>query len=262
MAIAIVGPGNLAHSLLPALQQAGHEVSQVLARREAAAEAFAAQFGLPHAGGLDSPLQAGIDWVIMTVADQGIPSTAEQLVAQAQPGRIFVHTSGSTPLAALAPLGESIGVLYPLQMFTKLRQVDFTQLPLFLEGQASVLARLEPLARSLSTRVFELNSPARLRMHLGAVIACNFSNHLFRLAENQLVDQPGLDFSVYQPLLEEQLRRVFDLGPSHTQTGPAVRSDLATMRKHLALLADTPELAELYRRMSGLINPGLEETEI
>ena len=258
MAIAIVGPGNLAHSLVPALQRAGHEVRQVLSRRESAAKAFATRFDLPYAGALDSPLRAEIDWVIMTVADQAISATAEKLVAQAKPGRIFVHSSGSTPLAALMPLGEAIGVLYPLQMFTKLRSVDFADLPLFLEGNDAVMARLKPLARSLSARVFELDSPARLRMHLGAVIACNFSNYLFRLAEDQLADQPGLDFGVYQPLLQEQLRRVFELGPSRTQTGPAIRGDTDTMRQHLALLADTPEVAKLYRELSRLINPGVE----
>jgi predicted short-subunit dehydrogenase-like oxidoreductase (DUF2520 family) len=255
MAIALVGPGNLAQSLVPALQQAGQPVQQVLARRTEAAQAFARQFDIPAYGGWDTPLQAEIELVIMTVADQGIAATATRLAGQAQPGRIFLHTSGSTSLSALAPLGASVGVLYPLQMFTKLRQVDFAELPLFLEGNESVLARIEPLARRLSSRVYSLDSTARLRMHLGAVMACNFSNLLFRLAEEQLADQPGLDFSVYRPLLQEQLRRVFELGPSQTQTGPAIRGDVDTMRRHLALLADEPEVAELYRELSRLINP-------
>lgn len=257
--LALIGPGNLAHSLVPALQAAGHDLRQVLSRRAETARAFGARFGIAQVGDLHAPLDASVEVVLLTVPDQAIAPLARDLAARATTAPIFVHTSGSTPLSALAPLGPRVGVLYPLQMFTRHRQVNFAELPLFLEGSDAVLATLDPLARSLSRHVHQLDSTARLRMHLGAVIACNFSNYLLQMAEAQLDAQPELDISVYAPLLQEQLRRVFELGPRYTQTGPAIRGDHNTMQQHLALLADQPELAELYRTLSALINPDLRK---
>jgi predicted short-subunit dehydrogenase-like oxidoreductase (DUF2520 family) len=249
--ITIVGPGNLAHSLLPALQEAGHEVCQVMGRRLPAAQALADQHGVAEATSLTAALAEGVELVWLTVADQAIAGVAEALAAQRQRDAIFVHSSGSTALSALDPLGPRIGVLYPLQMFTRLRPVAWHEVPLMVEGQGEAVHALWEVATSLSNRVQPLASGDRLRLHLGAVMASNFSNYLFRLAEQQLGQ--GLAFSIYEPLLREQMDRVFELGPAHTQTGPAKRGDQATMKQHLDLLADQPELATLYHLLSQLI---------
>lgn len=257
--VAIVGPGNLARSLVPNLQRAGISVRQVFSRLRQNAQAFADQWSIPLASALTEPIDSNLDLVLITTNDAGIPNAVRQLAhSNVLPSKtIFAHTSGSTPLSALDLLGQNVGVFYPLQMFTKAREVDLQSVPLFLEGRPEVYQRLESLASQLSTRVHPLDSDQRLRMHLGAVWVANFPNHLYRLAQQELAEA-NLSFEVYQPLLLEQVRRVFELGPEYTQTGPAVRGDLPTLEKHLELLAESPELYQIYIALSKLINPALE----
>jgi len=255
--IAVVGPGKLANSLVPALTQAGHEVVQVLGRDLTKAKAFATAHQIPQSASLDSPVSSDANLIFLTVADQAIAEVAKQLeeTGDLGPTAVVVHTSGSTPLSALAPLAPWTGVFYPLMMFTEQREVDLKTVPLFLEGNLAIMARLKPLATQLGKEVHEMSSEDRLRMHMGAVWACNFPNLLFQIAEAQLSKSSRLDFGVYRALLEEQLRQVFELGPASTQTGPAIRGDDTTLQTHLNLLQEQPEWQELYAQLSKLINP-------
>jgi predicted short-subunit dehydrogenase-like oxidoreductase (DUF2520 family) len=256
--VAIVGPGNLARSLVPNLQRRGIRVEQVFSRSQVRAEAFAQQWQVPQAAVLGERLAPGVSWVLLTVSDAAIAPVAAQMAQHGQPapGCILTHTSGSTPIHALQAWGSHIGVFYPLQMFTAAREVDLQTVPLFIEGSEATYPTLEAVARRLSPQVWPLDSEQRLRMHLGAVWVANFPNHLYRLAQREL-DHAGLPFEVYRALLSEQLRRVFELGPDQTQTGPALRGDTNTLTQHLDLLQDQPEYQALYWQLSRLINPEL-----
>lgn len=248
--LALLGLGNLAHSLLPALLEADLSVQQLISRDETQLRAYQAQYDIPHIATNPAALHPSIELLLLCVPDAAIASVAKQLPPLA-PGTLVVHTSGATPRAALDGLGCQTGVLYPLQMFTQDARVDFGELPLFVEGnEAPAETRLLQLARKLSRRVYRMDSPARARLHLGAVLACNFSNYLFHLARRYAPEQ---DFTVYQPLLEEQLRKVFAFGPQRTQTGPAIRGDQPTLARHFALLGKDPKVQALYEQLSRLI---------
>ena len=153
---------------------------------------------------------------------------------------------------------SSTAVLYPLQSFSKGVVSDFEQIPLFLERQGNSNFPLEELAQALSTQVYWLTSQQRKTLHLGAVWANNFTNLMFRYAEQLLVDQTELDFSVYQPLLEGHIQKLKELSPALLQTGPAVRGDLPTLRDHLKQLEGYPAMETLYVLLSRHINSDLE----
>ena len=94
------------------------------------------------------------------------------------------------------------------------------------------------------------DSAQRARVHLAAVFACNFANHMYALGE-EVVRRAGLDFGVLKPLIAETAAKACDArSPRDVQTGPAVRNDTVTQERHLALLDGDPTLQEIYTQIS------------
>jgi hypothetical protein len=91
-----------------------------------------------------------------------------------------------------------------------------------------------------------------MRLHLAAVIASNFTNHLFSISE-QLLEQEHLSFTLLKPLIEETVAKAFELSPLKAQTGPAIRHNHEVMRKHRLLLREFPKLMQIYEVMSDSI---------
>ena len=226
MKVVLIGRGRLATNLLAALQQAGHEVVSINSRTLE---------GLP--------LEA--DAFIVAVKD----SALEEVIRRATKGReqqLFLHTAGSMPMSLFEGHTSRYGVFYPMQTFSKERLVDFAEIPVFIEGADPAI---RPLAESISRRVYELSTEARKYLHLSAVFACNFVNHCYALSA-ELLEQHGLPFDVMLPLIDETARKVHELHPHDAQTGPAVRSDENVIRMQSALLADNPELQQIYELLS------------
>ena len=226
MKVVLIGRGRLATNLLAALQQAGHEVVSINSRTLE---------GLP--------LEA--DAFIVAVKD----SALEEVIRRATKGReqqLFLHTAGSMPMSLLEGHTSRYGVFYPMQTFSKERLVDFAEIPVFIEGADPAI---RPLAESISRRVYELSTEARKYLHLSAVFACNFVNHCYALSA-ELLEQHGLPFDVMLPLIDETARKVHELHPHDAQTGPAVRYDENVIRMQSALLADNPELQQIYELLS------------
>lgn len=248
--ITVIGLGNLAWSLVPALQRVA-TVHQLIGRRHLAS--FQSAYQIPLCSDTIQDLHSETDLVFLAVGDQAIPSLTAELAKLNRRNCVYVHSSGSTSLDALSALGEQIGVFYPLQTFTKGRVKDFEEMPLFLEGNPSVLSLLRPLAEAMSQQVYMLDSGNRLRLHLGGVMCSNFTNLLYRLTDDLIQSHSQLDFTIFEPLIREQIDKVFALGPAKSQTGPAIRGDERTMQKHLDLLEDAPEMQDLYAQMSRMI---------
>ena len=162
-----------------------------------------------------------------------------------------VHTAGGIGIEALPARFNRRGVLYPLQTFTQGRSVDFAKIPLFVEGNDdSFTSELEAFARNLSRTVYRADSDRRVRLHLAAVFACNFVNHLYALG-GEILHGTELPFDVLKPLIAETAAKAVDSGDPHrVQTGPAVRGDLPTLRRHEAALAHDPRLLRIYESLS------------
>lgn len=125
--------------------------------------------------------------------------------------------------------------------------------PILIEAShPRVLETLESLASSISSRVQYCDSEQRITLHVAAVFACNFTNHLFAIAQ-QLLEDKALDFELIRPLILETAQKVMDHLPADTQTGPAVRGDELTMERHRALLKARPDLLEIYALLSDRI---------
>lgn len=252
----LFGAGRVAAALAPALVAAGHQLVFIASRTLGPAQALAAALpgcaALPQATALAAPPPA--DVYLLAVPDAAVPA----LVAAGawSPGALLVHVAGALPLAVFAARPQVRGgVLYPLQTFSPGRVIDWPAVPLFVEAAApAAAATLLALARSLSQRVALLDSAQRLRLHLGAVWASNFTNHLLGVAQ-ALLAEAGLPFELLHPLVRETVDKALAAQPSPfgVQTGPAVRRDAPTLAAHEAALAAHPAWQALYGQLTASI---------
>jgi predicted short-subunit dehydrogenase-like oxidoreductase (DUF2520 family) len=249
--IALIGAGNVATHLGKAWQQAGCTVVQVYSRTEQSASELATCLCVPFVTSLDE-VCTDADIYVVAVKDAVLQELIPVLV-KGREAALFVHTAGSMPMAVWQGVAPRHGVLYPMQTFSKARKVDFASVSFFVEAnhQADKEA-LKELAGALSPKVYEATSAQRTYLHMAAVFACNFANHMYTLSA-RLLEKNGLPFDAMLPLIDETARKVHGLHPHDAQTGPAIRGDENVMGKHLAMLSDEPEVKEIYRIISNSI---------
>lgn len=249
--IVLVGAGNVATHLGMAWQKAGYEIVQVCSRTPASALELANRLGVGYTTSLEE-ICADADVYVVMLKD----AVLQELIPNIVKGRnnaLFVHTAGSMPMNVWENHACRYGVLYPMQTFSKAREVDFTSVSFFVEATGKAeLAVLKSMATSLSPKVYEATSAQRASLHMAAVFACNFANHMYALSA-RLLEKNGLPFDAMLPLIDETARKVHELHPQDAQTGPAVRRDANVMGKHLTMLADEPDLSEMYKIISDSI---------
>lgn len=246
MQIVLIGAGNLATQLAPALAAKGHRFLQVYSRTESSAQQLARVLDC-EAVVQPEQIRPDADLYICALKDDAL----SQVLPRASFGRgLLVHTAGSLSMQVLAEYTPNHGVFYPLQTFSKQIRVDFSRVPFFIEAAfPDGLEILRALALDLSEKVVPADSAQRKQLHLSAVFACNFVNYLYSIAED-LVNEKGIDFEYLLPLIEETARKVQTLTPVQAQTGPAVRFDRAVMDHHLNLLHEHPHWQCLYETLS------------
>ncbi|TPE44979.1 Rossmann-like and DUF2520 domain-containing protein [Pontibacter mangrovi] len=248
MNIALIGAGNVGWHLAQALQKAGHTITPIYSRSKDTREELAKLVAAQPTASLN--LQSSdAEAVLIAVPDAALAAVAAAL--QVKPGTIVAHTSGSQPLSILdAVHGARTGVFYPLQTFSKSKPVDFTQVPLLVEAQnESTRQQLQALGQSISHTVEAVESGARKQLHLAAVFACNFTNHLLGISR-QLLQEADLPLHLLQPLIQETVAKVMQHNPYHVQTGPAIRHDQNVVEEHLQMLQQHPRLQEIYRLLT------------
>ena len=246
MEIVLLGSGNIATHLGKALKMAGQNITQVWSRSFDKATELADSVGAKAINEL-SQITSTAGLYLMAVNDDAIRSVAGQLsIADG----LIVHTSGSTGLDVLDGIAKRTGVFYPIQTFSKSKAVDLRQVPIAIEGSsAEVTDLLHSMASRISERVFEMNSVKRRTVHTAAVFACNFTNHMYVLAQELLKEQ-NLSFDLLRPLIAETALKIQSADPASVQTGPAVRNDQSTMEMQLQLLKGNQKLIELYEKLS------------
>lgn len=147
------------------------------------------------------------------------------------------------------------GVFYPMQTFSKSRELDFSEIPCFVEASDELTQRAIRHLGTVSKRLIPLSSADRKYVHLAAVFACNFSNHCYSLAA-QVLEPHGIPFDVMLPLIDETARKVHQLSPREAQTGPAVRYDENVIAAQMALI-EQPKAREIYELMTHSIHDQL-----
>ncbi len=248
MKIVFVGAGNLATNFAKALFHRGFPILQIYSRTEASAKVLAQAVEADYTTEL-ADIVTDADLYIVALKDDALLSLLPAIVA-GKKNALFVHTAGSIAMDVWKGHAERYGVFYPMQTFSKDKDVDFKQIPIFIESNSQPdTLLLKQLASVLSDKVYEATSEQRKSLHLAAVLSCNFTNHMYALAA-KLLAKYNLPFDAMLPLIDETAAKAHFLPPSVAQTGPAVRRDKEVMDKHMDMLKDDPDVQNLYRVIS------------
>lgn len=252
MKVILIGAGNLATHLGKAIFAAGHDVVQVFSRTMQSATALASEVGAQPVSDI-SDVRSDADLYVVSVKDSAIVELIPVL-CKGKETKVFLHTAGSIPMDVFQGMALHYGVLYPMQTFSKQREVDFSIIPCFIEANDEfALKQIEGLAGQISHWVFQLSSEDRKYLHLSAVFACNFANHCYA-ASQELLQQHGIPFDVMLPLIDETAAKVHGMTPKEAQTGPAVRYDENVIGKQMQLLENQPYFQKIYDSMSKSIH--------
>lgn len=272
MKIVLIGAGNLATHLGKALHAAGHDMVQVFSRTMQSAETLASLLDAEPLTDI-AQVRDDADVYIFSVKDSALVQLVAQLCRHEADGlgedgavnalrkakkgeheRVFLHTAGSMPMSVFKGMAQHYGVLYPMQTFSKQREVDFSIIPCFVEANDEFAQKqIEGMAREISGRVYELSSEDRKYLHLSAVFACNFANHCYAISQ-ELLEEHGIPFDVMLPLINETAAKVHEMKPKDAQTGPAVRYDENVIGKQSKLLENHPHFKKVYDSMSKSIH--------
>jgi len=246
--ISLIGTGNLAWHLGPALENSGHSILEVYGRDPKKTRAMQQRlYNATVQKDLDfSQSDAGL--FILAVSDDAIEEVTNALILP--DNAVLVHTSGSQPIEKLGfAATENTGVFYPVQTFTKEKKVDFEDIPILIEAyNHHVRDILMDVAKSICKHAYDIFADDRMAIHLAAVFACNFTNHMFYISDT-LLKKHHFDLGILRPLIAETLNKSLNLGPEDSQTGPARRGDLETLDRHISYLKDE-NFREVYRILS------------
>ena len=162
--VVIIGAGNLATQLALALSKKGIRVKQVYSRTLEAAKELAIQVNADFTNDL-SCLMTDADLYIISVKDSAISEVLMNILLDKN--SLIVHTAGSISMKVLSSFTNNYGVFYPLQTFSKSREVDFSKIPICIEANdTSSLIKLQELAEKLSSSVQQVDSDQRKTLHL------------------------------------------------------------------------------------------------
>jgi predicted short-subunit dehydrogenase-like oxidoreductase (DUF2520 family) len=247
--ITIIGSGNAATAISLALQKAGYKIMQVFSRDEMNATVLASKVNAKAVSNL-SEINTDSDIYLIAVKDDAIAEVAQLLNLY---GKIVAHTSGIKEKEVLVSASENFGVFYPFVSMTKGTETDFSNSLLMLEGSNSnTLDVLHEVAISLSNNVMKVETKQRQSLHLAAVFAHNFTNHLYSISET-ILEENQLSFDYLKPLIASYFQNLQTISPALLQTGPAVRRDTSTIKKHLELLEGKEDLKEIYNLLTAHI---------
>ena len=193
------------------------------------------------------------DVFILAVKDDAIADAAKKLQVK---NKIILHTSGSVNMDVVKKYSRNFGVLYPLQTFSKKRKINLSEIPVCVEGSNKRTEKIVfSLASQISGRknVHIINSKQRKILHLSAVFANNFSNHMFAIAES-ILKKEKLPFDLLKPLILETANKACQMNPREAQTGPARRKDKKIIQEHLKMLSQKKNYRDLYKRITSSIS--------
>lgn len=246
MDIVILGSGNAASVLGRKFKAAGHQILQVWGRHSNKASELAYEWDTESTNYI-SLINRDADVYIIAVSDNAIAEVAAQIQL---PEKVVAHTAASMPSGILSGVTSHYGVFYPLQSLRK-ENPQLPEIPIFYDGNDSIAVNiLESLAMSISsTPPVQAGDADREKLHVAAVLSNNFVNHLYALAAFYCRSE-GIDFRQLHPLILETAQRILVMEPQLAQTGPAIRHDRDTLRRHLELLSEYPMLKNVYLTIS------------
>ena len=230
--IILIGSGNVSTQLGISLHKNGLNIIQVWSKNMVHAQILAKKLNCVATDSLSDLKKA--DLYIVSVKDNKLKITLKKLNVSN-----IVHTSGSIKVNVFSKKIKNYGVVYPLQTINKEIDINFKKVPFCIEASNQKFeSELVKLSKKLSNYVYKLNSIQREKLHIAAVIACNFTNHMYKIAHDILTESK-IDFEILLPLINQTVLKIHNHTPDEAQTGPAKRKDMNIIDKHIKSISDT-----------------------
>ncbi len=248
----MVGAGNLARALAPALRRAGYRVTHILVRDRAESrrrgQALARRTGarLPTP---DASLRSDLLWICVT--DDAIGEVAHDLAARWK-GRIALHSSGALGSDVLAPLrkrGAAVASLHPMMTFVGSGTPSLAGVPFAVEGDVAAVRVARKITADFGGSVFPIRRRGKTLYHAMGSFSSPLVIATLAMAERigQAAGIPRKQApKVIEPILRQTLKNYSQRGAGKAFSGPIVRADLHTVRRHLQALRKVPGAREIY----------------
>lgn len=255
---AIAGTGALGRSLARAFTAAGMPLKVMLSRDPASVllpDELAAVHVMATGSGTFNP-EPGL-LLFLAVPDSAIGPMAERLSLTGRwEGTTVVHCSGAMPASLLQPLkskGAAIAAFHPVQTFTPGSGPEtFRHIWISLQGDHDAVKRLEPVVTELGARVLSVDEAGKLKLHLAAVFISNYLAGLMEAAGEIVGDVIGPSVNIEEvlgPIHASAASNIVLSDRHQALTGPILRGDSETVRRHLDALKGKPDLIQLYARL-------------
>ncbi|MET0276285.1 MAG: Rossmann-like and DUF2520 domain-containing protein [Acidimicrobiia bacterium] len=247
----LLGPGRAGTSVAAALVARGWSVVAVAGRDADSPQvrAIAGRFDAEARSVAD--VGRGAELVIVATPDAAIADAAAALAPSLEPDALVVHLSGACTLDDLDKLRVArpdvrIGSLHPLQSLptAELGAERLAGSWCAVDGDDEV----ERLAVSIGMRPVRIDPQHRVAYHAAATVASNHLVALLAQAE-ELAARAGLPREALLPLVRATVDNVAALGADAALTGPVLRGDVETVRRHLDELPVDERHA--YRALAG-----------
>ena len=249
--ISFIGAGRVANILSKQLFLKGYHIVGFVSTEEKNGRNVASAVNATWSSSMEFDDNVGL--IIVAVSDRSLQKVLSEI--NCFPHTMVVHTAGSYGLDVFE--NTSIlrkGVFYPLQTFSKEREISFDNLPFLIEASDEEgYLIMEDIIHELGAVFFRMDLENRKLYHLAAVFACNFTNYMLTSGK-RVVSTKDLPFDLLKPLVEETVNKAFEIGPEKSQTGPGIRKDINTLNKHRELLSFDHELRQLYDRITESIS--------
>jgi predicted short-subunit dehydrogenase-like oxidoreductase (DUF2520 family) len=244
LTIGIIGTGNVANQLLQKMTKVGLVGSLIYGRNSVKAAELSARFGIKQVRTFQE--LESVDFILCCTSDD---SLAELIPVLSQHAPV-VTTSGTVDVMQFSH-HFPVGVFYPLQTMAPTKEIDFSNLPIFIESSDPSLQQLLiQLGELFGATVIEMTANQRQYLHIAAVMLNNFTNHLIDLTQD-FTKRHDLKFEWFLPLLAETFSKAKFESAFSNQTGPAKRNDQQTIERHLSLLPE--DLKSIYQTITNSI---------
>ena len=257
--VAIVGPGNLGAALARSLQLAGYAIEAVIGRSRGGsltkARRLAKQVGARAASDLSS-VEGDLVW--FCVPDAAIAAAAESAAGQIEwKGRVALHSSGalgSDELEALRRRGAAVASVHPLMTFVRGSRPSLRGVPFALEGDAAAVRVARRVVQDLGGRAYTIRNKDKAAYHAWGTFASPLFTALLATTE-AVATLSGVSRKAARermiPILLQTLANYASFGAAGGFSGPIVRGDADTVKRHLQVLRASREARDVYLALAG-----------
>jgi predicted short-subunit dehydrogenase-like oxidoreductase (DUF2520 family) len=256
--VAIVGAGNFGAALAGSLLRAGYVIEAVIARSRGTslrkAQSLAKQVrgrALTDASVGLADLRADVIW--FCVPDAEIVGAASVLAGKLEwKGKIALHSSGalsSDELGLLRRRGASVASVHPLMTFVRGSRPSLDGVAFALEGDRLAVRVARSVVEDLGGHSYTIRKNDKAAYHAWGTFASPLLTALLATAE-QVATLAGVRRKEAKrrmlPILQQTLANYAALDAAGAFSGPIVRGDVDTVKRHLRVLRKVPAAGEVY----------------